>query len=92
MQNFTGTGFSNEEIKKEDIAKNIRNKADAIMSLREMHVLLLKVGKARMEHGGFFNLDKNRSKKAEQEADRLEDEFKQRKTQMMEYLRALPHD
>ena len=23
MQNFTGTGFSNEEIKKEDIAKNI---------------------------------------------------------------------
>ena len=92
MQNFTGTGFSNEEIKKEDIAKNIRNKADAIMSLREMHVLLLKVGKARMEHGGFFMLDKNRSKKAEQEADRLEDEFKQRKTQMMEYLRDMPHD
>ena len=92
MQNFTGTGFSNDEIKKEDIAKNIRNKADAIMSLREMHVLLLKVGEARMRHGGYLNLDKNKSKKAEQEADRLEDEFRQRKIQMMEYLSDMPHD
>ena len=92
MQSFTGTGFSNEEIKKEDIVKNIRNKADAIMSLREMNVLFLKFGKARMEQGGFLHLDKTKSDKAQQEAEKFIWEYGQRNTQLMEYLRDMPHD
>ena len=92
MQNFTGTGFSNEEIKKEDIVKQVKSKREAIMSLFDMDRLFNKLSIRRLEQGAYLHYNENRSKKAEQEADRLEDEFKQRKTQMIEYLKAMPHD
>jgi len=92
MQNFTGAGFSNEEIKKEDIAKQIKNKADAIMSLREMYNALLKYGEQLMRQGGFLNLDKNKSDKAKQEANKLLNEAGQLRNQIIEYLEAMPHD
>ena len=101
MQNFTGTGFSNEEIKKEDIVKQIRSIEDAMNVVRDMHTLFLKFGRASMEKGGYLAaLDKNRefyhsaeSKKAEQEANRLEKEFVKQRTQIIEYLRDIPtHD
>ena len=92
MQNFTGTGFSNEEIKKEDIAKQIKSVNDALSSLQDMHMLLLKVSREYIKYGGYLNLDKNISNKAKQEAEKFEDEFLQLKEQVEEYLREMPHD
>lgn len=92
MQSFTGTGFSNEEIKKEDIAKQIKSVNDAISSLRDMHISLLETSSASFEQGAFLVSDENRSKKAEQEAKKFKAEFVQLKEQMQEYLEAMPHD
>tara|TARA_B100000424_G_C22920198_1_gene489633 strand:- start:138 stop:416 length:279 start_codon:yes stop_codon:yes gene_type:complete len=92
MQNFTGTGFSNEEIKKEDIVKQVKSKREAIMSLREMYNALLKYGEQLMRQGGFLNLDKNKSDKAKQEANKLLNEAGQLRSQIIEYLEAMPHD
>ena len=36
MQNFTGTGFSNDEIKKEDIVKQIKSKREAMKALDDI--------------------------------------------------------
>ena len=92
MQNFTGTGFSNNEIKKEDIVKQIKSKGDAIMSLREMHLLFLKASKASVEQGGYITINESRSKRAAQEAEKFTEEFIQLKKQMEEYLDNMPHD
>lgn len=92
MQNFTGAGFSNEEIKKEDIAKQIKNKADAIRSLNRMSMLSRMFGSAKLEQGGFISLDENRSKKAEQQAEEFNKEIEQLLKQIVKYLEAMPHD
>jgi len=95
MQNFTGTGFSNEEIKKEDIVKQIESKWSkqyAINSLNKLGRLLDRTLQQKLEHGLFYHIDENRSKRAEQEAKKLRNEIYQLQEQIIEYLKAMPHD
>ena len=97
MQSFTGTGFSNEEIKKEDIVKQIESKWSkqyAINSLNKLGRLLDRTLQQKLEHGLYagFPVDKNKSKRAEQEAKKLRNEIYRLQEQMVEYLKAMPHD
>ena len=84
MQNFTGTGFSNDEIKKEDIVKQIKSKKEAMKALDVI------IGKHFGEAIGqvyaqglkkeTFNVKKP-----------LNDLIKTIQ-QLKEYLKAMPHD
>ena len=56
MQNFTGTGFTNDNIKKEDIVKQIKNKEDAIDNMHRLTVLANGYASKKLEagmYGGF---------------------------------------
>tara|TARA_R110002020_G_scaffold120162_1_gene273881 strand:- start:1114 stop:1407 length:294 start_codon:yes stop_codon:yes gene_type:complete len=97
MQNFTGTGFSNEEIKKEDIVKQIKSKEDAIDNMHRLTGLATQYGIKKFLQGTTSGklFEKDGPQKQEQshlEAQKAFDEFKKLNLEIIKYLEAMPHD
>ena len=92
MQNFTGTGFTNDEIKKEDIVKQIKSKEDAIDNMHKLTVLASEYAFKRLEEGilRVGNPAKNIATAAAAEAEF--DKFKKLNLEIIRYLREMPHD
>tara|TARA_Y100000361_G_C10911510_1_gene214247 strand:- start:285 stop:542 length:258 start_codon:yes stop_codon:yes gene_type:complete len=85
MQHFTGTGFTNEEIEKEDIVKQIKNKEDAIDNMHKLTSLATRYGIKRFVEG-------SGSMAAAAAADAEFDKFKKLNLEIIKYLREMPHD
>ena len=103
MQNFTGTGFTNDNIKKEDIVKQIKNKEDAIDNMHRLTVLANGYASKKLEagmYGGFgsraedetdskFDYNKFRQGKAQKALAEAEAEFDKFKKLNLEIIRYL---
>tara|TARA_A100001201_G_scaffold139797_1_gene132159 strand:+ start:116 stop:397 length:282 start_codon:yes stop_codon:yes gene_type:complete len=93
MQNFTGTGFTNEEIKKEDIVKQIKNKTDAIDNMHRLTSLATGYGSKRFEEGIYGGVNSSsKAQKVKAAADAEFDKFKKLNLEIIKYLREMPHD
>lgn len=93
MQNFTGAGFSNEEIKKEDIAKQIKSKRDAINAIGELGGEIISFGSSQAMKG-YFMRDKSSSEYKENDTKQKKEyqEISKLLIQLKNYLEAMPHD
>tara|TARA_R100000995_G_scaffold83815_1_gene60721 strand:- start:714 stop:995 length:282 start_codon:yes stop_codon:yes gene_type:complete len=93
MQNFTGTGFSNEEIKKEDIVKQIKSKRDAINAIGELGGEIISFGSSQATKG-YFTRDKSSSeyKQYDTKQEKEYQEITKLLIQLKNYLEAMPHD
>tara|TARA_R100001015_G_C4616312_1_gene172442 strand:- start:315 stop:596 length:282 start_codon:yes stop_codon:yes gene_type:complete len=93
MQSFTGAGFSNEEIKKEDIVKQIKSKADAINAIGDLGGEIISYGSSRGLLG-YFMRDKSSSeyKQYNTKQEKEYQEILKLLMQIKNYLEAMPHD
>lgn len=93
MQNFTGTGFSNEEIKKEDIVKQIKSKRDAINAIGELGGEIISFASSSAMKG-YFTQDKSSSeyKQYDTKQEKEYQEITKLLIQLKNYLEAMPHD
>jgi len=92
MQNFTGTGFSNEEIKKEDIVKQIKNKEDAIDNMHRLTVLASEYAFKRLQEGIAVGTRRTQKPPEAAAAAAEFDKFKKLNLEIIKYLREMPHD
>tara|TARA_R100000329_G_scaffold131140_1_gene110347 strand:- start:242 stop:520 length:279 start_codon:yes stop_codon:yes gene_type:complete len=92
MQNFTGAGFTNDEIKKEDIVKQIKSKEDAIDNMHRLTVLASEYGFKKLQEGIASIEASERSKTTHAAAAAEFDKFKKLNLEIIRYLREMPHD
>ena len=93
MQNFTGTGFSNEEIKKEDIVKQVKSKRDAINAITDLGMKIISFGTSQAIKG-YFSRDESNSdyKQYNTKQEKEYQEISKLLIQIKNYLEAMPHD
>jgi hypothetical protein len=93
MQSFTGTGFTNSEIKKEDIVKQIKSKRDAIDAVGDLGQEIISFGTSKALMGMFIR-DKSSSeyKDANTKQEKEFQEILKLLMQIKDYLHAMPHD
>tara|TARA_R110002012_G_C11552338_1_gene602608 strand:+ start:456 stop:737 length:282 start_codon:yes stop_codon:yes gene_type:complete len=93
MQNFTGTGFTNDEIKKEDIVKQIKSKRDAINAIEDLGEEIIIFGSSQAMKG-YFMRDKSSSEYKENNTKQEKgyQEILKLLIQLKNYLEAMPHD
>ena len=93
MQNFTGTGFSNEEIKKEDIVKQIKSKQDAINAVGDLGQEIISYGSASGLMGYFMgDISSSEYREHKSKQKEMYQEISKSLIQLKNYLEAMPHD